>query len=443
MSARLEFTSADFLHAGSARAGIPLLVDSTGRFIAPVCDYLRYLVLHGRLHMSSAKTYAYRFQLFWRYLESVGIDYLEVTDDVLLAWLSRQVLTQVSKRTQADRCDTIFNWYVWLETNGYTKGGVKIPTLNDDFKGGFRLTGVMENNSFGQYRRTCGTFVSSVRPRPEPTTQQHTPDQIEVAKLYEVSDKENNPHLTKRNHLMMDWCVRVGLRRLEVAALTIDQIPEFKAIDALAKQHYAHELLLVRTKGSKKRRVGVMPELLERTRFYIEGPRAQLLAQFEARHRERGLAPPTEIFLSSKTGRGLVLNAISNMVGEFFDHAEVEGHLHRLRASYLTLLFESEINAEYARIARFPKAMRQPNFELILLKVAERAGHSHPESLRPYLVIAMKREARAVGVDASVNFDQRMTLANEKIATLERENKRLMAQLAKLSAGGEQALGGP
>lgn len=72
------------------------------------------------------------------------------------------------------------------------------------------------------------------------------------------------------------------------------------------------------------------------------------------------------------------------------------------------------------------------DYELVLLKVAERAGHAHVDSLRSYLTLARKRRIRR-GTEADpVTLQQQISALKQELAVLEarikneRMNKRLL-----------------
>lgn len=131
---------------------------------------------------------------------------------------------------------------------------------------------------------------------------------------------------------------------------------------------------------------------------------------------------PDEVFLSEKTGMPLALTAITNLMTGWFKKSGVAGHGHRLRATYLTSLFEAEIAAEELRIAANSNTKIQIDYELILLKVAERAGHANIDSLRPYLTLARKRRSRGGSADF-VTLQQRVDALKQQLIVLENRVK--------------------
>lgn len=427
MPCRLEFTGSRFLFAGKNYPGIPLLVDSGHQFVAPVCDYLRYLVTHDQLKTTSVKTYAEYLRHFWRFLEAGSLCYTEVCDLNLIAWLNKQEGEGVSELTRAARCDVVFDLYVWLEANGYVQQMVRIPGVNDHERFPPKITSARTKRASARRASRFGV-VCAIRPRASKGHVQPTPTADDLTELYIASDKPTNAGLTDRNHLLIDWYAQVGLRRFEWAALTVEQIPDWAIIDTLRGANESYELPLKKTKGGRPRHVGVLPELLEKTREYIEGPRAVLIRRFR-QSKSGHYRVPAEIFLSEKTGLTLGLKSITNLLTSWFKEGEVEGHGHRLRATYLTNLFEAEIVAEESRIAIHPGVKVMIDYELILIKVAERAGHADINSLRPYLTLARKRRARSGGSVDLVTLQQQIESRRQELALLEHRIRTRQAEL--------------
>ena len=123
------------------------------------------------------------------------------------------------------------------------------------------------------------------------------------------------------------------------------------------------------------------------------------------------------------------LTSITNMLTQWFKSAKVEGHGHRLRAAYLTNLFEAELRAEESRITAHPGTKMAIDYELILRKVAERAGHAHLDSLRSYLTLAKKRRARADGATDFVTLQQQLDAKRQELAILDRRVSAYRAEL--------------
>lgn len=434
MECHLEYTSDRFVYADRPYPGIPLLVDSLFHFVAPVCDYLRNLVIHEQLETSSVKTYAQYIQLFWNYLEGEGANYAEVTDKQLLTWLNQQRNRDNKIYVATARCDAIFDMYCWLEVNGYVKDIVRIPGHND----GQNFEPLLSSKRArpGKFRPSRFGVVSGVRPRAnDANSVQPTPTNEDLTKLYIAADNPKNPSLTDRNHLLIDWYGQTGVRRIEAQNLTVDQIPEWSVIDDLRRDGYICELRIVKTKGGRPRHIGVLPSLLERTREWIEGPRADIVERF--RRKISSYKEPKEIFISAKTGAALTLTTMSNLFTAFFGKAKVEGHGHRIRAHYLTNLLHSEIDAATALLISNGGTIKDIDWELIIRKVAERAGHRNVDSIRDYVTILKKRYQRLTGHDDLVTIDQMLKAKKQELALVEHrisKGKTELDALTKLGA---------
>lgn len=431
MAVKIEHTDSRAIIDGKSCPDIPLLVDATHRFIEPVCTYLRHLVIGTRIKTSSVCTYAEGLQVFCNFLERHQIALSEVTDAHFRRWLNWQEKSGVCAGTQASRCDAVFKFYVWMEEHGYVTQMVRVPGVNDSSTFIPNLSSVPAKNSRRGTRKSSFGIISAIRPKVGPKPRQATPTSEDVSRIYIAADSAHNADIVERNHLLIDWYVQVGLRRMEWCALTVAQIPDWDTIYSLQQKGEVYELPLHVTKGDRPRHVGVLPDLLEKTREYIEGAREDVIVRFRRKQHGQYLVP-SEVFLSNKTGLALNTTAVTNLASSWFKAAGVEGHGHRLRATYLTSLFEAEIAAEFAKIASFPGTKRSIDYELVLLKVAERAGHADIESLRPYLTLARKRIARSGSDKDLVTLQQMIDAKTRELKILESQISAKQTALAQL-----------
>jgi site-specific recombinase XerD len=405
------------------------LVDSTFHFVAPVCDYLRNLVLHEQLKTSSAKTYAEYIQQFWNFLEKDDIAFSEVTDTELLTWLNQQKNRGNKDYVVAARCDAIFDMYCWLQIKGYVEDMVRIPNHNDDVVFEPMLSSKTARPS--RFRPSRYGVVSAIRPNgSDADSIQPTPNSDELSKLYIVADNPDNFDLTERNQLLIDWYGQTGVRRLEVQNLTVDQIPDWSTIDKLRAYGHAYEMRITETKGDKPRHIGVLPHLLERTREWIEGGRANIVNRFK--RKDSAYLEPKEIFISNKTGEAISLKAITNLFTSFFRKANVDGHGHRIRAYYLNNLLQAEVDAAMATLTSNGGTSASIDWELIIRKVAERAGHQNLDTLRKYVTILKKKYHRISGRDDLVTVDQLLKTKKQQLDLIDHQISQKKAELAAL-----------
>ena len=426
MSHYLDYTDSAFVYAGKSYPHVPLLIGPDHSFVEPVCAYFRHLILREHLEVTSTKTYAEYILHFWKFLATERVPFDQCDDALLIRWFNRQTRDGVGAGTMRARCDTVFDFYIWLEVCGHIRHFVRVPGFNDSEKFVPQLSARPVGNHAKSRRTSKYGIVSGVRPKDRPSVRQPTPSAADITDLY-IEASKGGASLYERNSLLIDWYVQTGVRRLEWRALSVQGIPGWNLIDTQTSKNEAHELQLVVTKGKNFRHISVLPELLAKTREYIEVPRADIVARFKKKH-PGTYVQPEEIFLSNKTGLPLNLTSISNMLTQWFSAAGVKGHGHRLRAVFLTNLCEAELSAEEAKVAAFPGS--KIDFELVLMKVAERAGHKNVESLRSYLNLVRKRRGRRRELVDPVTLQQQVTARKQELDVIE---KKLALRKAELN----------
>jgi site-specific recombinase XerD len=412
---------------------LPVLKDSQGRYLEEANEWLHEQVLYGRIESSSGFTYAEHLAGLFTYFDEHHCDLSRLHDYDLRAWMNSQAKRGVVRDVIRARRDAVFRFAMWLCDHGHP-GLVRLP--GRDYPPGFvpRLSGKVIRAHRGR-RYSVEAFVSAVGVPGKPSPKQATPSTDEVAKLRVISEEHfPNKVASEWHHLLLSWEHDAALRRSEFAALKLAQIPNEHEIDALVLGATVYELHLTETKGSKPRTVGILPTLLQNTRDYIEGARKDIVRRMRAKHAK--YVEPEHVFLSSKTGMAFAPRSISNLLRTLFRAADVAGHGHRIRATSLTNLFNAEYEAAVAARNSQPPELRMPiDFELILLRVAERAGHKEPETLRPYLNLLKKRYEREIGVDNAVNMELYVRSLKVEVAGLEARKATLLKDIAALSEG--------
>ena len=94
--------------------------------------------------------------------------------------------------------------------------------------------------------------------------------------------------------LMAEWAVATGLRRMELCALTVVQVPATTALDAA--DHPLIGVPLAITKGDRPRTAYPPIRLIDRTHWYIGEDRASLLRR--VRCGRPAYRPPMTLFLN-------------------------------------------------------------------------------------------------------------------------------------------------
>jgi site-specific recombinase XerD len=429
MPCTLEYTDERFVFASKSYPNIPLLVDGDFHFVQPVCSYLTDLIIKKNLAATSVKTYAQYIQSFWNHLEKKGIAYYEVTDRNLLEWLNTMELRGTKSYVRAQRCDTVFDLYCWLEVHGHVEDCISVPGHND--KSTFSPMLTSKRSKASRYGISRYGIVSAIRPATkDKDSPQFTPDAKDMTHIYVAADSALDVGLIERNHLMIDWAADAGLRRMEFLSLTVQQIPTWDVIDELRRNNHVFELRLVATKGGRPRVIQIIPRLLEKTREYIEGPRATVVARFKKKY-PIDYSSTDRIFLSSKTGMGVSLGCLSNLFRGYFKAANVPGHGHRIRAYHLQKLLEAEVTAAVVALLENGLSPRDIDWEKIMRTTAERAGHRDLASISKYVTPLKKRWAREAGRDDYVSIMQQLTALKQELSISEHRLLEMKAMLKR------------
>ena len=355
---------------------IPIFFCSDG-VIQPFSEYMIYRCYEVRVSPNSGRTYAYYLQKLLKYLQAESVPWNEVTDRVLTGWRDRMMKHEgLSGSTVAAYLAEVLAFYRWAEERGRVVGSIPIPLLE----------GREDQRAAGRYRisvkkaRDGGGFVWAGTPRQESKVNRHTPTPEEIDELHAAASSGGTP---ERDTLLLSLYEELCLRRAEALSLDVEDIPDRLAIEEAQESDVVFALKIT-GKGNKTRIVPMLPELAMRAREYIEGERSEVVQR--ARQRDPRFREPDALFLADTTARPLTKQHVSRRISKLMKDSGIENASgHRLRAAGLTALAQAydgidDTGAPYLA-------------EQVLWKVAERAGHAHPNSLRPYLDLARSRNA--------------------------------------------------
>jgi site-specific recombinase XerD len=386
---------------GRIQAGLPLLLDCDRRVVHPVNDWFRYQAVMLNYPATTLRLYSDIILSFWNHLIEHSVEWIDVNDDLLVRWRNYQEMQiGIKKRTINQRLSTVLQFYWWAQSRGYIHNVVANPNSAEDSPS----PKISVAFKFARSRSRIQPNFTVSSPLLYRTTREpnlHTPTAEEATALHASLATLSRPSLAERNTLMLSWGEEAGLRRKEFAALTVDQIPDWNDIFQLIESESCKDLELVVTKGGHHRIIQIVPDLLLRTRNYIEEDRALLVNRF-VKKRSQDYQVPATVFVSEKTGQALTLRSITNLFRRAFRSAKVQGSGHRMRARYLTNLVQHYYDEALA------KHGNSMSFDIILLKAAEAAGHKSPESLRPYLNLIRKRRLTTSSADRRRYLQQRL-----------------------------------
>jgi len=318
--AELLFTTAAFQPQGRPASNVPMLLDAEMRLIEPACAWLLHVALvRGRTRSKETwRTYGEALYDWWQTLEANGWGWDKVRSNELAAYRNHMLEgtsdhtgRPYSRATINIRLRVLAMFYRWCEASGLVD---EVP---------FSISEL----SLGRSRPT--TFLTHVdakggRQSANELTLRHTrslPRPLEPATIRRVMES-----MGARDRLIVEWAVTTGVRRLEIAGLCVNSLPETASAELPVMP-----IRLNVTKGGKVRQVYPPLPLFDRTRAYIREERA--VAIRHGRERNASYREPDALFLTEH-GDPLTPRRIGAMFGQACKTANVKATFHELRHTF-------------------------------------------------------------------------------------------------------------
>jgi len=189
-----------------------------------------------------------------------------------------------------------------------------------------------------------------------------------------------NSDLALRLELMIDFCNTTSARSMEVCALEIKNLPCRSEVEEALVNGVPVDVLLVKTKGGRARRVKSPPILISKIHDWIDYVRPDLVAvaKKNANKKLASFIEPAEVFLSKKTGRKLDPRTFSNQVRNGFLKGVMAGDIPSSADVWAQGLRHYFVNNELKE----RKAAGQKGAEQVVIK---QTGHSSLQSMEVYV----------------------------------------------------------
>lgn len=422
---RLVFCDETCVIRGKSYQGLPLLVDVGGAVVWSVSDYLRKRMCAESLDRKTVESYAGWLRQWWEFLgrKSVAWDY---ANDALLEEFRNEQDSDpnVSGATCNEKLRIIYLFYLWAQNNGYVfriigqvdrPGGVPPFPISIGARHKKR-----RNGSGGDLSLVMKFPIRSRRTKQKKAIVLPADEHVDLHYSDIVSHEYTGStfayYISVRDALIFDWMEQVGLRRMEVANLTLRVLP---SEDVVNDNDYESQVCLVRIVGKfkKERMAEVSPELVRRTRYFIEQERAEFIMDKQ----KKGVLNNSDyIFLSATTGERINPKSISNAFLERANRLGIRLHPHLLRHKAITRRTEFAL-AELSKHEVNNGAIY--SVETALIQTAESTGWDDIHGMANTYVHLAKRANRAE-LDADKNFVDNMAMEN-----LRRENEILRLKL--------------
>lgn len=319
---------------GDIPAHFPVIVDDGMAIIEPAFAYLHELAtIPGRSHAAETiRTYSEHLHDWLDSLEQSRIAWDAVGEREIAAWRNR-MLERPSPHTKRpygrstinDRVRTVCRFYGWAHQRSWI---AELPFHYIDVRVSHRRQSMLAHLDVRP-----GVVAANVLTVPQA---ERLPRALRADQLRRLFSALAAPY-----DLMASWALVTGMRRKELCALELFQVPETVHLDA--DEHPLVGIGLSITKGGYPRTVYPPIRLLDATHRYIDEVRGPLIRRL--RRADPSWQAPSALFLTS---RGTPVSPVrfTAAMSAAFKAAGVVGTGHWLRHCYaMTMLAQLQRQA--------------------------------------------------------------------------------------------------
>ena len=426
----ISFAPVDFEWQGEPAHDLPIITTPEGTVCEPLLRFFGWSFRYKRAVVSSMRDEAYILREWMQYLFDRHLRWDLVDDQTMIDW--RKLLKRrndaapddekpMQDRRIARRLEVVFTFYDLAMASNQLDRDLVGPfgpvtcwdkeRNNHPSRHTFRM-GSERHKKISLREWACAD------PATADWVKRSIPDDSAVlAVLTHLRNSPDDDMLRDRNWLIGRVMAEAGLRRAEVADLTISalenalkeeriRIPppkdgsqadtRYKGLDSIANSEHGRKAILggldwlendgrihifVKVKGKgNKTRLAPFPIDLVRDLLIIGiwGCRKIQL------QRRWGQSPgPPQLFLSEKTKGRMEPGTIGDILKDAFNKCNIEGSGHRLRSFFATKLAERLWAKHFSdNLFRWDQSVENT----VLVELAQALGHAHPNiSVRYYL----------------------------------------------------------
>ena len=363
--AQLLFSTPAFRPDGSSVENVPMLLDARMRLVEPACAWLMHIALvRGRTRSPQTwRTYGEALYDWWQTLEANGWVWNEVGPGELSAYRDQMLRPRsgtgrpLARSTINGRLRTIGRFYRWSVATGLMK---QVPFVSQEIT----MSRSRPQGYLAHIDATGG------RTKANELTMRHVP--MLPRPLAPEAIRRIMAAMSVRDRLIVEWAVTTGIRRMEVAGLTVRHLKRSGNEPMIPVQ-------IDETKGGRSRMIYPPAPLVDRTRAYVREERAVLIRRTAV---NRAGCDPDALFLTCR-GQPVKPRRVGAMFAAAAEAAGVNATFHALRHTFA------------AAMLRFLQREAQNNPELNpLLTLQVLLGHADLATTAVYL--------RVVETDLSV-----------------------------------------
>ena len=363
--AQLLFSTPAFRPDGSSVENVPMLLDARMRLVEPACAWQMHVALvRGRTRSPQTwRTYGEALYDWWQTLEANGWVWNEVGPGELSAYRDQMLRPRsgtgrpLARSTINGRLRTIGRFYRWSVATGLMK---QVPFVSQEIT----MSRSRPQGYLAHIDATGG------RTKANELTMRHVP--MLPRPLAPEAIRRIMAAMSVRDRLIVEWAVTTGIRRMEVAGLTVRHLKRSGNEPMIPVQ-------IDETKGGRSRMIYPPAPLVDRTRAYVREERAVLIRRTAV---NRAGCDPDALFLTCR-GQPVKPRRVGAMFAAAAEAAGVNATFHALRHTFA------------AAMLRFLQREAQNNPELNpLLTLQVLLGHADLATTAVYL--------RVVETDLSV-----------------------------------------
>jgi len=281
--AQLLFSTPAFRPDGSSVENVPILLDGRMRLVEPACAWLMHVALvRGRTRSPQTwRTYGEALYDWWQTLEANGWEWNKVGPSELAAYRDQMLRPRgdtgrpLARSTINGRLRTISRFYRWSVANGLMK---MVPFASQEISlSRSRPQGFLTH-----------VDASGGRTQANELTVRHVP--MLPRPLAPEAIRRIMALMSARDRLIVEWAVTTGIRRMEVAGLTVRHLKR-------SGSEQMSPVQIDETKGGRSRIIYPPAPLVDRTRAYVREERAVLVRRTAVNRTDRD---PDALFLTCR-----------------------------------------------------------------------------------------------------------------------------------------------
>ena len=301
----------------------PILVSNQMQIIEPT---FAYLIGQAELRAHSPetiRTYGEHLYDWFDTLEQSDLAWDKVDEGTILAYRNRMLETPspytgrpYSRSTINDRVRSVCRFYAWAHRRN----------MIDELPFSYR--------DAPPVRAAAKGFLAHAAGKPAPGNMLTVSEYETLPRPLRVNDlRRLLATLDMPYRLIAEWAVTSGMRRMELCALMVDQVPRSDNLNT--EDHPLVGVPLTVTKGSRRRTVYPPLKLIDRTNWYIGEDRAALITRLRRRNPEYA---PSGILFLNKRGLPITKARMSAAFARGFAAAGLDGSGHWLRHTFATVM---------------------------------------------------------------------------------------------------------